>query len=271
MQATNGFIENNTVKEAPNRFRCKLPPNKLFKSEKFVRKHILNKQKIALAKIVDKVKKWGRCVERRALQWWWYLATRDSINALFFVWILYIIRPSSQYFWTLFCLTRIVPCLQQCKACKFNALSSCYRVCHFFAVCADRWRPSVFTIHLILEPARILSFLLQVNCWTVPDLRPGIQGIYLYTKRCEKKRKIQALTDYRIVCSKRPRRSPSPVRPPSQNKRVRHDSTSRALLLTYYSLVSRGATDCLCADFRDIDAEVESPMVNRTLVDYSDF
>lgn len=66
MKATNSFIENNTVKEAPNRFRCKLPPNKLFKSEKFVRKHILNKQKSALAKIVDKVSK---CCGDRGIQW----------------------------------------------------------------------------------------------------------------------------------------------------------------------------------------------------------
>lgn len=66
MQATDSFIESNTVKESPNRFRCKLPPNKLFKSEKFVRKHIRSKQKKALAQVVDKVRK--ECVLGGGLQ-----------------------------------------------------------------------------------------------------------------------------------------------------------------------------------------------------------
>lgn len=163
-KATNSFIEKNTVKEAPNRFRCKLPPNKLFKSEKFVRKHILNKQKIALAKIVDKA------LEPILLDT--FLLDPD--------------RP-------------MPPTVQSAP----------------LAPVGFHYSPHSGARQNTLVPPH--SELLD---------RPGPSPRYP---------------------SKRSRRSPSPVRPPSQNKRIRHDN------------------------FRDIDAEVESPMLNRTLVDYSDF
>lgn len=161
-KATNSFIESNTAKEGTNRFRCKLPPNKLFKSEKFVRKHILNKQKIALAKVVDKA-----------------------------------IEP-------------------------------------------------ILLDSFLLDPDRPMPPTVHHAAFT-PVFSPGQYLPRSGARFSPRNEAMDRSGPSPRHLSKRPRRSSSPLRPPSQRKRSRQDR------------------------FRDIDAEVDSPMLNRTLVDYSDF